>query len=148
MLTELRLMINRWKQEAAGLSKTYLSKGLSDSEHGELLRLRLCIREAELLLPEKQLNREPSATIAANSMLGAVPCRKSQILNYLQTKTPDYKFTWAKDQKWVAVYETVLSLNRDLKIPKSSIYKALKELEGVEGFSFQQRLVSYEYRVG
>lgn len=95
-----------------------------------------------------EAQQSTSASMTQNCLLGAVPCRKSQILDYLQKKTPDYRFTWAKDQKWVAVYETVLSLNRDLKIPKSSIYKALKGLAGVEGFSFSHGLVSYEYRVG
>jgi len=83
----------------------------------------------------------------ANNVLCTVPSRKEFILKYLKKKTPDYRFTWQKTQKWVAVYETVNTLAKNTGIPKSSIYKALKQLKGMEGFSFSHRLVSYEYRV-
>jgi hypothetical protein len=83
----------------------------------------------------------------AKPLLCTVPLQKGVIVEYLKKKTPDYRFTWRKTEKWVAKYETVISLQKALNMPKSTIYKALTQLKGTEGFSFNQRLISYEHRV-
>lgn len=82
-----------------------------------------------------------------NNVLCTVPLSKDIILEYLKNKKPDQRFIWHKTEKWVAKYETVISLNRALNIPKNTIYRVLKQLKGTQGFSFSQKLISYEYRV-
>jgi hypothetical protein len=82
-----------------------------------------------------------------NLLLCTVPLQKDIILEYFKKKTPDYRFVWHRTERWVAKYETVNSLHKALNIPKSTIYKSLKQLKGTEGFYFQQQLISYEYRV-
>ena len=84
-----------------------------------------------------------------DSVLGIVPKRTKEIMKRLKKENPDYKFTWHKTQKWAANYETVHSLNRDLGIPKSTIYAAIKKLTALnlEGFSFSQRVLHYEWQL-
>jgi len=80
-------------------------------------------------------------------LLCTAPLQKDVILEYFKKKTPDYRFIWNRTEKWVAKYETVNSLHKTLCIPKSTIYKCLKQLKGTKGFSFNQKLIVYEYRV-
>ena len=49
-MIELQNLINKWKQEAALLTKEYCEKGLTDFKDGAKGQLRICIRDAELLL--------------------------------------------------------------------------------------------------
>jgi hypothetical protein len=75
-MKELQQLINEWKSEAARLllkSKTTTDDIKEAGYYAASMRLTMCYTEAELLLKAQQPNSEPSATIAANPMLGEVP---------------------------------------------------------------------------
>ena len=69
--------------------------------------------------------------------------RSEQVLKHLKD-TVNYKFVWG-DRKWLGSYATIKSVNRDTGIPISSIYRAIKKLQHIKGFSFSHGLISYEY---
>lgn len=77
-MIELQKLINKWKQEAALLSKEYCVKGLTDFKDGAKGQLRICIRDAELLLSDKNTGAITESAHLANTVLGEVcpHCRK------------------------------------------------------------------------